>query len=209
MKNKVIVGLLLVIVILSSLVICLGNMYHNTKVDRDRIENNFYNINQELDSVKDKNGELHYTVETLNFTKFELEKTKSDLVKEVKNMKLKIKNLESISHTEIKYIKKDSIIYVEKTADTIFTTQIKDDWIDNSWKTVLTDNRKNLKIYDYNLEITDSIIIPTEIEYKGWWIFKRPKGVKIHVKSLNPYSKINKIEYIRLHKKCGNKNKSN
>lgn len=170
------------------------------KEDRNRIESNFYNLNQDLDSIKNKNGEYSYTVSTLELTKKELEKTNYQLVKEVENMKLKIKNLESLTNTEIEYIVKDSFVYVTKDTDTTFISGIKNEWINNTWKSTLTNKGNNLIVSDYQLVMKDSIITPVEIEYKGWWIFKRPKGVRIHIKSKNPYSKINKIEYIRLKK---------
>lgn len=192
--------LTILVVLLMGSVTFLSNMYEKEKNERKRIESNFYNVNQELDSLVDTNGTLHYTVETLNLTKKELEKTHSNLVDEAENMKLKIKNLESLGKIDIGYQVKDSLIPTKMVNDTTFISERKDDWVIANWNSTLIKNGSELKVTNYNMVLKDSIIIPTEFTTKGWWIFKKVTGVKIHVKSLNPYSKVNKIEYVRFKK---------
>lgn len=200
MKTKIVIIVCIVCAALMGTVGLLTKQLKEVKADRNRIESNYFNANQSLDSIKDKNGELHYTVETLNLTKSELEKSKADLVEEVKNMKIKIKNLESVSNVEIRYVVKDSLIPTKQINDTTFVTERKDEWLTNSWKSTLTNNGNTLNISDYRLELKDSIITPVEFTKKGWWIFKKITGVKIHVKSKNPYSNIDRIEYVKVKK---------
>lgn len=176
------------------------NKIDKLKTENDRIENNFLNANQKLDSVKNRNGNYHYTVEALELTKKELQKTNSDLVDQLDQMKLKLKNLESITKTEVKYVVKDSVVYVDKYTDSTYFAKREDNWIKNTWKSTVTRDG-NLLISDYQLEVRDSILMPVEIEYKGWWIFRKPKGVRVHIQSVNPHSRFEKVEYIKLSKK--------
>lgn len=177
--------------------------YKEVKQDRNRISQNYEVINQELDSVVGKNGELFYKINSLNLTQKELEETNKDLVANLDNMRIKLKNLESATNVEIEYIVKDSIIYVKSISDTVFVTTKADDWLYNSWTTIVTEknNKPKIKVTDYELSIHDSILIASEIEYKGWWFWKKAKNVKIHLKSENPYSQVNRIENIKISRK--------
>lgn len=200
MKTKFVVIVCIICVGLANAVYLLTKKLKEVKADRKRIESNYFNANQVIDSIKDKNGKLHYTVETLNLNKSELEKAKAGLVAEIKNMRIKIKNLESVSNIEIRYVVRDSLIPTKQINDTTFITERKNKWLTNTWKSTLTDNGGKLTITDYRLTLNDSIITPVEFTKKGWWIFKKVTGVKIHVKSKNPYSHIDRIEYVKVNK---------
>lgn len=194
------------------------NKYKQLKIENNRLSNNYLIINQQKDSIIGKNGELHYTINTLELKKSELEKTNSQLVSDIKTMKVKLKNVENITSTNLSYqFKQDSLTkinsklleIIENKSDSInkiyqgikvFNTNYTNNYITTQWKSVINNHKNTLEIFDYQCEIYDSLLYITEIEYKGFWFWRKPKNLKLHIKSNNPYSKINTIQNIRLTK---------
>lgn len=175
--------------------------------ENERVSNNFFNANQEIKTVRNKNGELSSTVNQLNLTVSELKQYSEQTASELNNMRVKLKNVSNITHFQTRIVYKvdtvfagDSTIHdgdhVSPGGSKAF--RIKNEWIDNSFQVRTDSNRMYLS--NYSLSVRDSIITVTETQYKRFWIFwKRPVGVKLHIKSFNPYSNFEKIESIQLH----------
>lgn len=174
--------------------------------ENERVSNNFFNANQEIKTVRNKNGELSSTVNQLNLTVSELKQYSEQTVSELNNMRVKLKNVSNITHFQTRIVYKVDTVFAGDT--TIHDSQpltggskafrIKNEWIDNSFRVGVDSNRMYLS--NYSLAVRDSIITVTETQYKRFWIFwKRPVGVKLHIKSFNPYSNFEKIESIQLH----------
>lgn len=200
MKTNTIVKILLLIIV-GFAGIYFSKSYYSLKKDNKRLEYNLTNINQQLDSVVDKNGELHYTVNSLNLKASELNKVNSELNDELKNMKIKIKNLQNASVVDIQYkyihdtIYSENVIIDTLTGDRIYKTIIDNPYYSANWNSTLIDDKK-LLVTDYQTQFNDTIITATEIKYKGWWFWRKPKEIKFHIKSKNPYSKLNQTESI-------------
>ena len=192
---------IIILVIIGFAGIYFGKSYISLKNDNKRLTYNITNINQQLDSVVDKNGELHYTVNSLNLKASELKNTNSELNDELKNMKVKIKNLEAASSVNIQYkyihdtIYSSNIIIDTLTGNRTFKTIIDTEYYSANWNSTIIDNNK-LLVTDYQTQFNDTIITATEIIYKGWWFWRKPKEIKFHIKSKNPYSKLEKTESI-------------
>lgn len=175
--------------------------------ENERVSNNFFNANQEIKTVRNKNGELSSTVNQLNLTVSELKQYSEQTASELNNMRVKLKNVSNITHFQTRIVYKvDTVFAGDSTihdGDHISpggskAFRIKNEWIDNSFQVRTDSNRMYLS--NYNLAVRDSIITVTETQYKRFWIFwKRPVGVKLHIKSFNPYSNFEKIESIQLH----------
>lgn len=174
--------------------------------ENERVSNNFLSANQEIKTVRNKNGELSSTVNQLNLTVSELKQYSEQTTSELNNMRVKLKNVSNITHFQTRIVYKVDTVFAGNT--TIHDSQtlsggskafrIKNEWIDNSFQVRTDSNRMYLS--NYNLAVRDSIITVTETQYKRFWIFwKRPVGVKLHIKSFNPYSNFEKIESIQLH----------
>ena len=174
--------------------------------ENERVSNNFFNANQEIKTVRNKNGELSSTVNQLNLTVSELKQYSEQTASELNNMRVKLKNVSNITHFQSRIVYKVDTVFAGDT--TIHDSQtlsggskafrIKNEWIDNSFQVRTDSNRMYLS--NYSLSVRDSIITVTETQYKRFWIFwKRPVGVKLHIKSFNPYSNFEKIESIQLH----------
>lgn len=175
--------------------------------ENERVSNNFFNANQEIKTVRNKNGELSSTVNQLNLTVSELKQYSEQTASELNNMRVKLKNVNNITHFQTRIVYKVDTVFAGDTTihdgDHISpggskAFRIKNEWIDNSFQVTTDSNRMYLS--NYSLAVRDSIITVTETQYKRFWIFwKRPVGVKLHIKSFNPYSNFEKIESIQLH----------
>ena len=175
--------------------------------ENERVSNNFLSANQEIKTVRNKNGELSSTVNQLNLTVSELKQYSEQTTSELNNMRVKLKNVSNITHFQTRIVYKVDTVFAGDTTihdgDHISpggskAFRIKNEWIDNSFQVRSDSNRMYLS--NYNLAVRDSIITVTETQYKRVWIFwKRPVGVKLHIKSFNPYSIFEKIESIQLH----------
>ena len=171
-----------------------GKSYLSLKKENNRLTYNITNVNQQLDSVVDKNGELHYTINSLNLKASELNKINSELNDELKNMKIKIKNLQNATVIDIQYKYIHDTIVAKQINDSVYKTIIDTPYYNAEWFSVISEN--NLTVTDYQTQFNDTIITATEIKYKGWWFWRKPKEIKFHIKSKNPYSKLEKTETI-------------
>lgn len=193
------------------LIIHQRNQISKLKKENERVSNNFFAANQEIKTVRNKNGELSSTVNQLNLTVSELKQYSEQTTSELNNMRVKLKNVSNITHFQTRIVYKVDTVFEGdsnhlKTDSTPVITgvtgskafRIKNEWIDNSFQ-VRTDSSR-MYLSNYSLAVRDSIITVTETQYKRFWIFwKRPVGVKLHIKSFNPYSNFEKIESIQLH----------
>ena len=184
--------------------------------ENERVSNNFFAANQEIKTVRNKNGELSSTVNQLNLTVSELKQYSEQTASELNNMRVKLKNVSNITHFQTRIVYKVDTVFAGDTTihdgDHISpggskAFRIKNEWIDNSFRVGVDSNRDpqapgqgQMYLSNYSLAVRDSIITVTETQYKRFWIFwKRPVGVKLHIKSFNPYSNFEKIESIQLH----------
>ena len=191
----------------AGLIIHQRNQISRLQKENERVSNNFFAANQEIKTVRNKNGELSSTVNQLNLTVSELKQYSEQTVSELNNMRVKLKNVSNITHFQTRIVYKVDTVFAGDTTihdgDHISpggskAFRIKNEWIDNSFRVGVDSNRMYLS--NYNLAVRDSIITVTETQYKRFCIFwKRPVGVKLHIKSFNPYSNFEKIESIQLH----------
>lgn len=191
----------------AGLIIHQRNQISRLQKENERVSNNFFNANQEIKTVRNKNGELSSTVNQLNLTVSELKQYSEQTASELNNMRVKLKNVSNITHFQTRIVYKVDTVFAGDTTihdgDHISpggskAFRIKNEWIDNSFRVTTDSNRMYLS--NYSLAVRDSIITVTETQYKRFWIFwKRPVGVKLHIKSFNPYSNFEKIESIQLH----------
>ena len=190
----------------TGLIIHQRNQISKLKKENERVSNNFFAANQEIKTVRNKNGELSSTVNQLNLTVSELKQYSEQTASELNNMRVKLKNVSNITHFQTRIVYKVDTVFAGDT--TIHDSQtlsggskafrIKNEWIDNSFQ--VRNDSNTVSVSNYSLVVRDSIITVTETQYKRFWIFwKRPVGVKLHIKSFNPYSNFEKIESIQLH----------
>lgn len=174
-------------------------------IDNNRLAENQKNFDFKFDSVRTTNGKLQYSVNALTLKTSEFENINSNLTNELKTMNLKLKNIQSLTKSNFGYQVKPDVIKVEKVV-----TEIPDEQSFNfGWKDNYASVDGNLafkgtiiglpKISNLKLSITDSLTSAAEIQYKRVWLFwKKPKAIKIHLKSESPYFKLDKIQTYQL-----------
>jgi len=201
-KDKII-GIAITIFILIGLFLI--SIYFITTINKlrnenSRLYNNFLNSQFIIDSVKNKNGEYHNIVNGLMLNKKELKEFNDSLVKEIDNLNIKLKNTGTITKIEYIYIYDIDTLTIEKLSDSIFIAKYNDEWLNLSQKVRTFNLGKDIKIDSINIELKNNLLLVEEIEYKGWWFWKKAKGFKIHIQSDNPYMNLNKTEYYKIGK---------
>lgn len=200
MRTKLImIGIIIVLCVVCGISI---KSCSNQNKQKQQWENNSIALSSDIETYKDKNGELVDKAQGLELKVSDLSLINSELYNDISAMKIKLKNATSAIQikTEYKYINRDSLVYV-KVNDSIRNLKIDEPYL-----------KLNMNVLNDSLVLPNylSIVIPnkqsivTEIKTKGWWIFKRKIGVDIHVKNSNPYLQTDSIFYVKLINKKAN-----
>lgn len=168
--------------------------------ENSRLSNNFKESKFKLDSVITKNGDLVYSVHSLELKKSEIEDYDENLKKELKDMGIKLKNFEAVIELDVDVEYRTDTVKIKQISDTSYICSYGDKWLNSEQRLILTENGKKPRIDSVSVHVDVDLDIYEEIEYKGWWFWKKAKGIKIHVKSddKNPYLKIDAIKTIKI-----------
>jgi membrane protein implicated in regulation of membrane protease activity len=165
------------------------NKIKQLQKDLDRMETNLINSNNEVKQLKDKNGNLFYENQSLVLTKDELKEYNQKLVKEVEDLKIKLKNVLAIA--QIQYI-------YDYCIDSIPVYYEKPYYIINYDTTGLhlysKLNTLTNKLDSTKITVSDSLTLVWGYQTKGWWIFKRKVGIKLVFQNTNPFLKLNGMQ---------------
>ena len=187
-----------VLLILS--VFALHSFYSGERQRRITAENNLSASLSELKTYKTKNGELVSVVQGYEFKVRDLEKLVPDLHAEIKGLKVKLKNAQSVTSVETKivYKNKDSIVYVPGRDSTARLFTIDDDWI--KAEVTVTSCSVILPGDFYIKNIPNTTLLVPDVTYKGWWFWRKATGIELHIKNSNPYVETTGATYIDLRK---------
>ena len=181
-KQILIILSILLIIILSLIIRNMSHKISDLKNDYDRMSDNLNNSSFIITQYKDKNDKLVYENKVLMLTKDELKDYNNQLVEQIKDLKIKLKNVMAI--TNIQYV-------YEYCVDTI-PVYYESPYYHISFDTVglKLNTRLNTitnKLEDTKISVTDSLIMVLEYQYKGWWIFRKKTGLKLKFQSTNPF----------------------
>ena len=195
-----IVSVIIVVASIISLVISVKSC-QNLKQENKRLESNQDALLSDITFYQTKDSLNVASIQQLELTNAEFKKYNADLVAEAKNLKLKVKNIESVSRTstitlyDIEPQWRDSIVYRDGRIDTIRCVSYDDDYL--SFYLCEEDSVTKSKI-----EIHDTIIQFVYTVPKKWWFFKwGVKAIRQDIYSKNPNTKISYTEYIVLKKR--------
>lgn len=163
-------------------------------LQKDELEHFNENLKQTIDSMKIKTKNLEsatkvkYSYKNKAKNKIYSKSNKSELVALQKEKDSLLKKNDEVSKARLKEI--DSLQKLLKKS-------YKIDYSEKGYRiatdVILDDNQVYLD--NFNYFYTDSIIIVGETMYKKRWIFwRRPIGVKLHLKSNNPAFHFDKVE---------------
>lgn len=170
-------------ILLGLLLLFYFNKNRNKKLEIERLQNNNVVLNQSVKQLKTKNGELYYSVNALTLKKDEFYDSNQELSKRLKDMGIKLKNVQSINELNIKYANK----YDRIDSEPIFIT-------DTLYIPTVSNTESNLVNYftKYSFEnisndMSISGIINIPIGYDS------ETKLSIFNKNLNPYLSDTKI----------------
>lgn len=199
-----------IMLILISIIVIMGFEINSKNNEVERVSSNLVNSGFIIDSLRASNGDLYASVNRLHVSEQELSSLNRELQNDIKNLNLKIKNLESASKVEIRYVYlKDSVNVSKKDSlNGDYIAMITDDHIDVGFG--LNINTEPPSITDFHLEIKDEITVINEFQTKRKWFLFIPCGykvigTKVYIKSDNPYLKINRVESFTFDNKLNNK----
>lgn len=180
--------LIIAIVILLVTVTFLFRQNRLLQAERDRQSGNVETLMGEVKRYKVKDSLNVASVSALNLTVDELKKYRADDAKLIKELKLRSKDVEYITNTEIKT--KDSLIY---KIDSVRCFHYKDEWL-----------KVDACIGDslMVIESRDSIVQVVHAIYKHrflWWRWK-VIGFRQEVVNFNPRSEVGYSEIVRIGK---------
>lgn len=197
--------LIIICIILIAVCAFLLRARYQDKNEIKRQERNIIHMNYNIDSLKQSNGDLSYSIHSLQVKKSELIYFNEELLEEIELMEVKLKKASSATKIEYKYIylQDTTPINAQKINDSTFIASYEDKWIKMKELVAISYDTENNMCVDINkmeIGVNDAIYIISEDETKGWWFWKRIVGVKVHLKSKNPYFNLDRIESIRLEK---------
>lgn len=172
-----------------------------TQKQKEEIERLSSNQNTLQDSVvfyKSKSGKLIANVDELVYNVKELKKYDQENIALIKDLGLKLKQVENIINSGIVTIIRDTIpirdsIFLNK--DTMKCFNKKDNYI-NLTGCIPKDNKEVV----IDLQMKDTIVSVAHWNYKKWFIFKirDKKSISLETTNKSPYSIINYSKYIKI-----------
>lgn len=187
--------LIILIGILLSILFIMGRSLKSLKKENIRLEKNEYILNDTIKHYKIRDSINVFEIKELNYNLSEFKDLRKSDLKLIEDLKIRLKTAESITNvkTEVKYIIKDSLIYV---SDSIRKIGINNNWI----KLDLDIFPENYKL---KLEVIDSLSIIGYKERPKKFLFIRygPWDYYVNVINYNPYSSIIYLEKIQINKR--------
>ena len=165
------------------------------KQEREVAERNIEALVADIERYKTESGKDAVIIQGLEIGKRSLSKINAELAKELEDTKIKLENAMSVVQikTEYKYRNiKDTIpVYI---SDSITKVNINEPFLMLSLE---IENKKDvINPEKLTLHIPNKQIIASEFKYKGWWIFKKKRGVQITVVNSNPYIETSEGFYV-------------
>lgn len=209
--------ILALVVIISGIAITTFQANQKLKAEIETNKNNIQIITNDysVDTYRTTNNKLVNKVRMLELSQNSLESYNNTLLTELRNMKIKLRNVNNILQVNNKYIASINDISISKPKiirdtiypdyDMIYEFDYTDNYLKFEGDLLLTtiDNPKeyNPKITNVNINIIDTLTIVEETKYKRYWIFwKKPVGIDLHIKSENPYNKIDMVKSYKFKK---------
>lgn len=209
-KKKFLVCLLLVVLVFSGMMYYY-HQYQNRKYEL--LNTKYTNTGFVLDSLVLQNGDLWLRCNQLTVSEKDLSERNKNLEDDIKALNLKIKNLQSATKVEIKYVYKVDTVFVAKpVVDSagVYRINIDDKWL--KFGCTLNTNPEPPTISDVSAYFPDSLTIINEYETKRkWFLFipvgRKVVGNKVYIKSDNPYSRIETFETFNFDNRLNRKNR--
>lgn len=209
-KKKFLVWLLIACLAFLAVMFLYGR-YQNKRYEL--LNTKYTNTGFVLDSLILENGDLWLRCNQLTVNEQDLSERNEKLLSDIEALNLKIKNLQSATNVQIKYVYiKDSTYKPTPVTDTanLYHFRVEDSWMNLSC--TLNTKPEPPTISDLKFEVHDSLVLVNEyITKRKWFLFipvgRKVVGNNVYVKSSNPYSRIEKFETFNFDNRLNRKNR--
>jgi len=208
LKNmKLVHWLAIAVVILLACVYFLSRSRTNLRSDVERLGNNIGTLTEDLWTEKTKSGDLMYQTGILVMERNEIKRYyEDDVLKELKNVSVRLKRLESISNTTtesthiIETTIRDSIRLVDGVEDEnpLRIIEYKSEWLDFSQVSYLDHAKTTIVKRDSLIQV---VYWPTKEGFFLFRIFKKKPPLEQKIRSADPNSIITYSRFIKPVKK--------
>lgn len=185
------------VILIAALAVCIGR-YEKIKKECDRLDDNQRVLLSDIRGYRTKDSLSAASVERLMLTHREFEQYCAGLNEIIKSLRLKNKNLQSVSESAskteyiVKTVFKDSIVYRDSGTDTLRCINYS-----NSYMTLSGCESKG--IFNGRIESRDTLIqVVHRVPRKFLFFQVGTKGIRQEIVSKNPYSNITYLKYIEL-----------
>ena len=203
MKKITVISICLAILSVAACVY-MYNLLSNKKSQIQVLENNQESLAKDVETYRNNKNQLIQKNTQLQLTVNEMKELNLLSKQEMKDMEVKYKNLQTYVKVLLES-KQDTTVAVRDTTFVQDSTLIvgKHFYFDNYWYrcdgTIYNDK------VDLKLGCNHEVTAVSEIIYKGWWIFKKPKKIETTVMVANPNDTIKKSLVIDVIKKKKNR----
>lgn len=191
MKRYILIIILIIIIFFLS-----RSLYHQRQ-ENDRLSSNQTALFQDISYYRTRDSLSAAGVERLTLTKKELEQNCKDLAKDIKDLKIKLKRVQSASQASIKTehiihtVVRDSLI-VRDRVDTLRCIDYHDNYLS------LSGCIEHHNFSGYIISRDTLLQVIHRVPHKWWFIKWGTKAVRQEIVSKNPHSKIVYSRYIEL-----------
>ena len=194
--NKYLIG---AIILLGVALYILGAEYSKQRQKNAVQERNINALRSSIEYFKTESGNNAAKVQGLELNLNSYKKLYSQSYNEAKDLKVKLKNATGVIQyeTKIEYRNRDSVIYVPDPAGKKYL--IRDSLISAD---VITTGDTVIKPGNFIINsISNKTTIIPEAKYKGWWFWRKVKGVYLNISNTNPFIVVTDALYVDLTKK--------
>lgn len=164
------------------------------KEDRDAYQNNTYGLMTDIEQLRQDSTTQAYQIQQLSLTVDEYETYRAEDLKTIQSLKLKLKNVTSISKQELEVHAPIQAPIIQDSVPTHIST-IK---LQNQHISFIGKIQHDSLIADIQIPIQLTQIIHKVPKHKFLWWSWGCKGVKQIIMTNNPYVHLNYSEYIEL-----------
>lgn len=175
---------------------------NRVKTEKDRYQNNTQSLLGQIDTLRNDSTLQAVQIRTLGLTLKEYKQYRADDAATIKSLKVKLKNVQSISKTELAVnipietpVEHDTIYVPNDAPISIETVKYENDHIQLEG-VIRNDSLKA----NFNVPITLNQIVHKVPKHKFLWWSWGCKAIKQIITCDNPYVNINYAEYIEIQK---------
>ena len=195
---------IIIMLVLTGCTTLFGYLWWTQKSEKEILQQNCSSLTSQIEYYKINDSVQVTKINGLVLSLNDANNYNHSLVAKLNNMEIKNKELASLVEFQEQQLAQNSdTVYVNITPPSDTTIRelnvlYKDAWTTADIKIQDEGYRAWINPGDMVYSTADTITMANKIKYKGWWIFKRPIGVEVHLLNSNPNNQIVGGQYIEI-----------